>query len=80
MSQPIGNCPGCGSDQPFEQIHAGECPDTGGDCLEWACVRCGAAVLMGAAPAGGLARAAVATSDSDSTDHPGSAGHSVRAA
>jgi hypothetical protein len=47
MSQPVGNCPGCGSDQPFEQIHAGECPDTGDECPEWACVSCGAAVIMG---------------------------------
>jgi hypothetical protein len=66
MSQPVGNCPGCGSDQPFEQIHAGECPDTGDECPEWACIWCGAAVIMGtiqsAAPAaardGRTARAA----------------------
>ena len=56
MSQPIGNCPGCGSDQAFEQIHAGQfadtrCPDTdGGDCPEWACTACGAAVIMGTIP------------------------------
>jgi hypothetical protein len=47
MSQPLGNCPGCGGDEPFEQIHAGECPDVGGECPEWACVACGAAVIMG---------------------------------
>lgn len=51
MSQPVGNCPGCGGDEPFEQIHAGTCPDTGGECPEWACVSCGAAVIMGTAPA-----------------------------
>jgi hypothetical protein len=50
MSQPLGNCPGCGGDEPFEQIHATECPDVpGGECPEWACVACGAAVIMGTA-------------------------------
>ena len=59
MSQPIGNCPGCGSDQPFEQIHVGQFPDTGcpdadgGDCPEWACTACGAAVIMGTVPSAG---------------------------
>ena len=47
MSQPIGNCPGCGDDQPFEQLHPQQCPDVDGDCPEWACVTCGAAVIMG---------------------------------
>lgn len=48
MNQPLGNCPGCGGDEPFEQIHAGDCPDvSGGDCPEWACTGCGAAVIMG---------------------------------
>jgi hypothetical protein len=48
MSQPLGNCPGCGGDEPFEQIHVTECPDVpGGECPEWACVACGAAVIMG---------------------------------
>ncbi|HSZ40389.1 MAG TPA: hypothetical protein VK817_10555 [Trebonia sp.] len=47
MSQPIGDCPGCGSDQPFEQIHPGACPDAdGAECPEWACTACGAAVIM----------------------------------
>jgi hypothetical protein len=58
MSQPQGNCPGCGGDQPFEQIHAvaGECPDVlDGECPEWACPECGAAVLMGITPAAGVA-------------------------
>jgi hypothetical protein len=50
MTQPVGNCPGCGGDQPFEQIHAGVCPDTDGECPEWACVACGAAVIMGTVP------------------------------
>lgn len=51
MIQPFGNCPGCGGDEPFEQIHAGICPDTDGECPEWACVSCGAAVIMGTVPA-----------------------------
>jgi hypothetical protein len=50
MSQPVGNCLSCGGDEPFEQIHVGTCPDTGGDCPEWACVSCGAAVIMGILP------------------------------
>jgi hypothetical protein len=61
MSQPLGNCPGCEGDEPFEQIHAGDCPDAGGDCPEWACTGCGAAVIMGTAltaVAGGAAPAA----------------------
>jgi hypothetical protein len=53
MSQPVGNCPGCGGDEPFEQIHAGTCPDTGGECPEWACVSCGAAIIMGTVPGAG---------------------------
>ena len=54
MSQPLGGCPECGGDQPFEQVHAvaGECPDVpGGECPEWACQACGAAVIMGILPA-----------------------------
>jgi hypothetical protein len=52
MSQPLGNCPGCGGDEPFEQVHPGDCPDAGGgECPEWACTACGAAVIMGTLPA-----------------------------
>ena len=65
MTQPLGNCPGCGGDEPFEQVHADEqCPDTGGECLEWVCSGCGAGVFMGtviigiSAPGGGQVRAA----------------------
>ena len=52
MTQPLGNCPGCGADEPFEQIHTGYCPDVsdadlGGECPEWACIGCGAGVIMG---------------------------------
>jgi hypothetical protein len=52
MTQPLGNCPGCGGDEPFEQVHpggraAGRCPDARGECPEWACPACGAGVFMG---------------------------------
>jgi hypothetical protein len=47
MTQPLGNCPGCGADEPFEQVHAGVCPDVAGECPEWACPACGAGVIMG---------------------------------
>jgi hypothetical protein len=61
MSLPLGDCPGCGGDQSFEQIHvAGECPDApGAECPEWACPSCGAAVIMGTVPASGAAPARV---------------------
>jgi hypothetical protein len=47
MTQPLGNCPGCGTDEPFEQIHPGQCPDVAGECPEWTCTACGAGVIMG---------------------------------
>jgi hypothetical protein len=52
MTQPLGNCPGCGGDEPFEQVHLGQhadeqCPDSGGECPEWACSACGTGVFMG---------------------------------
>jgi hypothetical protein len=52
MTQPLGSCPGCGGEEPFEQVHPGEqaadrCPDAGGECPEWACPACGAGVFMG---------------------------------
>jgi hypothetical protein len=47
MTQPLGNCPGCGADEPFEQVHEGICPDVAGECPEWACTGCGAGVIMG---------------------------------
>jgi hypothetical protein len=48
MTQPLGNCPGCGGDEPFDPVHANErCPDTGGECAEWVCSACGAGVFMG---------------------------------
>ena len=49
---PLGNCPGCGGDEQFEQIHPAGCPDAdGGECPEWACTGCGAGVIMGTVPA-----------------------------
>jgi hypothetical protein len=57
MTQPLGNCPGCGGDEPFEQVHSGwhaddQCPGAHGDgldseCTEWVCSGCGAGVFMG---------------------------------
>jgi hypothetical protein len=56
MTQPLGNCPGCGGDEPFEQIHPVGCPDAdGGECPEWACTGCGAAVIMGTLPSAAAA-------------------------
>jgi hypothetical protein len=48
---PFGNCPGCGGDEPFEQVHPDGCPDAAGaECPEWACTACGAGVVMGTVP------------------------------
>jgi hypothetical protein len=49
MTQVIRHCPDCGPDRLFEQYHAaGNCPDSpDGDCPEWSCAGCGAAVLIG---------------------------------
>jgi hypothetical protein len=73
MTQPLGNCPGCGADEPFEQVHPGECPDVGGDCPEWACAACGAGVIMGTVIMGTVMMATV-------TDAEPAAEQSVRAA
>jgi hypothetical protein len=50
MIQEIRHCPGCGWDEFFQQCHAaaGTCPDSpDGDCPEWFCTDCGAALLIG---------------------------------
>ena len=49
MTEMTWHCPDCGQDSLFEQIHdAGNCPDSpDGDCPEWACTGCGAALLVG---------------------------------
>jgi hypothetical protein len=70
MTQPLGNCPGCGGDEPFEQVHANvRCPDTRGECLEWVCLACGAGVFMGTMVTGTPGKVPT-----------GSVGQSVRAA
>jgi hypothetical protein len=49
MTQVIRHCPDCDWDRFFEQHHAtaGNCPDSpDGDCPEWYCTDCGAAVLI----------------------------------
>ncbi len=50
MIQVIRHCPDCGGDRMVEQYHAvaGRCPDApDGDCPEWSCTECGAALLIG---------------------------------
>ena len=50
MIQVIRHCPDCGGDRLVEQYHAaaGSCPDApDGDCPEWSCTVCGAALLIG---------------------------------
>jgi hypothetical protein len=47
---PLGNCPGCGTDEPFVQVHPDQCPDVDGQCPEWACAACGAGMIMGTVP------------------------------
>ncbi len=50
MSEMFRHCDECGGQRLFEQHHAlpGECPDApDGDCPEWACTGCGAALLAG---------------------------------
>ena len=45
------DCPGCGSEREFVQLHPGlgRCPDSpDGRCPEWCCNACGAALLEGA--------------------------------
>jgi hypothetical protein len=49
MTQIIRHCPDCGWDHPFEQHHdqPGACPDSpDGECPEWSCTACGAALLI----------------------------------
>jgi hypothetical protein len=41
-------CADCGGNQPVEQFHAAGCPDApAGDCPEWGCTACGAALIIG---------------------------------
>ena len=64
MTQPLGNCPGCGADEPFEQVHEGVCPDVVGECPEWACAVCGAGVIMGIVFTGAVGDAEIAAEQS----------------
>jgi hypothetical protein len=51
------DCPECGDVRLFEQPHQGDCPDTAdGQCPEWACTSCGAALITAAQPAGAAER------------------------
>jgi hypothetical protein len=48
MGQMTRHCRECGRDQLFDQPHDGygSCPDVpDGNCPEWACTGCGAAIL-----------------------------------
>ena len=50
MGEMFRHCGECGGQRLFEQHHGlpGECPDVpDGDCPEWACTGCGAALLAG---------------------------------
>jgi hypothetical protein len=43
-------CDGCHEERLFEQFHADPavCPDTtDGECREWGCTECGAALIIG---------------------------------
>lgn len=47
MAQLVRHCPDCCRDRPFEQLHDRACPDTpDGECPEWMCAACGAALLI----------------------------------
>jgi len=72
---PLGNCPGCAADDPFEQVHPAGCPDVAGECPEWACPVCGAAVFMGTVVMGTIIVGSAAV-----TVPEVAAGQSVRAA
>ena len=49
MTQMVRQCPDCGPDRLFEQHHPepSGCPDSpDGQCPEWSCTACGAALLI----------------------------------
>ncbi len=53
LAQMVRDCPDCGPDQPFEQYHPVDldCPDSpDGECPEWSCTACGAALYIGYVP------------------------------
>jgi hypothetical protein len=50
MTQIVRHCEDCDWDRPFDQLHdqPDQCPDApDGECPEWYCTTCGAAVLIG---------------------------------
>ena len=50
MIDDFRDCPGCGSEREFVQLHPGpgRCPDSpDGRCPEWCCNACGTALLEG---------------------------------
>jgi hypothetical protein len=50
VAQLVRHCPDCCQDRPFEQLHDRACPDgAGGECPEWMCAVCGAALLISVA-------------------------------
>ena len=60
MSLMSRQCPDCQDVRQFEQCHPGpgSCPDLpGGECPEWACTECGAALLTGPVPGAVCAQA-----------------------
>jgi hypothetical protein len=53
MTEIIRYCPNCGWDRPLAQHHSGTgcCPDVAdGQCPEWFCLWCGAAVILDGIP------------------------------
>ena len=55
MTQFVRHCRDCDWDRPFEQHHdqPGGCPDSpDGECPEWSCTACGAALLIGVVSVG----------------------------
>jgi hypothetical protein len=49
VTQLVRYCRDCGGIRPFEQPHdlRGQCPDVpDGECPEWSCTACGAALLI----------------------------------
>jgi hypothetical protein len=45
------DCPECDDVRLFEQPHPDDCPDTAdGECPEWVCTVCGAALITAAIP------------------------------
>jgi hypothetical protein len=77
---PLGNCPGCGTDEPFAQVHPERCPDVAGECPEWACVACGAGVIMGTAVSGTVPGAPARGEPAGAIAPAAPVGPSVRAA